>query len=435
MSPAATRFPRASERGSALLASLCFAAVLVIALGSYITVCYRSLQMSTRNLSSAQCVELAELGLEETLWALNKNDWSNGWSVIGTTAAKTINGLAFNHGAVGSVSLTVTNFDGSLAGVVREVTATGVTTQTDGTTSRRTLTTHSTKAPLFFNAVAATTGRVRLRVAGTVDSYDARTDPDAATPGYSAVIASGSTSTSAATVQLTNAQIRGYVATLSTGPSYSTGARVYGPTTPGTTKIDGARLSTSPYQPVFEDNPPGGTATVLPGGTATIGTPGDTTPALYSATNISLNGSQVLTIDGPVVLNVTGDLTISNSARIRISLTGSLEIHLAGDLILNGNGIQNLTKLPKNLLIIAKADNFYDTLGMATNAVFHGVIYTPNNSLTITNSQTIYGAIVAKSVTFSASPTIHYDVSLRDEVFAGIATPFAISRWRETPAP
>lgn len=426
------QFLPAGRRGSALLAALCLAAVLAIALGSYLTVCLRSLQMSTRHLSSAHGVELAETGMEEALWALNKNDWSNGWTVAGTTATKTLGGFAYDNGITGSVRLTVTNYNGSLgAGVVRTVTATGTTAFADGTTSSRTLAATSAKAPLFLNALAATTGRVRLRVAGTVDSYDSRTDPDAASVGYSAILSSSATTTTAATVQLTNAQIKGYVATLSTGPSYSTSAKVVGPATPVATKIDSARLSTSPYQPIFEELAPTGTALFLPAGTATVGNAGDTTPAFYSTTDVDLSGTQVLTVEGPVVLNVTGSLAVSSSAKIVIAATGSLEIHLAGDLILNGNGVQNLTKRPKNFVIIAKADNYYDTLGMATNTPFHGVIYTPNNSLTITNSQTIYGAIVAKAVTFSASPVFHYDVSLRESVFAGIDTPYAISNWHE----
>ena len=72
---------------------------------------------------------------------------------------------------------------------------------------------------------------------------------------------------------------------------------------------------------------------------------------------------------------------------------------------------------------------------MTTTAAFHGLIYTPNNSLTIGSSQTIYGAIVARSVTFNASPVIHYDVDLRDPVrgeITGIVTPFAVSSWCET---
>jgi hypothetical protein len=69
---------------------------------------------------------------------------------------------------------------------------------------------------------------------------------------------------------------------------------------------------------------------------------------------------------------------------------------------------------------------------MATNTAFHGVIYTPVSSFTVSNSQTIHGAIVAKAVTFNASPVIHYDVSLRTTVLPGLDIPFAVANWRET---
>ncbi len=428
---------RKNERGAALLASLCFATVLALALGSYITVCYRSLQMSSRNMNSGHSAELAETGMEEALWALNKNDWT-GWTITGSTATKTVPGFTYDNGATGSIDLTVTNYDGTTG--TRSLTATGTTLLTDGTTFRRSLTSSSAQAELFVNAVAGTTGKVKFQSAGTVDSYDSTTDINAATVGYSAIISSGSTSTSSNTVQLNNAQVKGYAATLTTGPSYSTSAKLIGSATmpaaanraPTNSWVDLSRMSTSPYQPRFSEITPSGTATLLPSGTTTIGTPGATSAAIYTASDVLLTGSQILTVNGPVVLTITGDLSITSTAKIVISATGSLEIHLTGDLIINGNGIQNLTKLPKNLLIIAKADNIYDSLGMATNTAFYGVIYTPNNSLTISNSQTIYGAIVAKSVTFSASPVIHYDLSLRNTTFPGIETPFAVSNVRET---
>ncbi len=420
------------ERGSALLAALCFATVLAVSLGSYMTVCYRTLALSSRTVQGTRAIQLAESGMEDALWALNKNDWS-GWTISDTTATRTVSGFTFDGGVTGSITLRVTNYDGSAgADVTRTVTVTGTTTQSDGSTISRSLTSSSSRAPLFVNAVAATTSRVRFRSAGSADSYDSSLGTYASqTPGYSAIISSGSTSTSSATVQLTNAQIKGYVATVSTGPSYSTSAKLLGPTTPVTTKIDTTRISTSPYQPLFDEVVPTGAGTPLPTGSATIGTAGATTEELYYATDLILSGSQVLTINGPVVIVISGDLSISSSAKIRIATTGSLRIHLSGDLTINGNGIQNDTQLPKKLLIISTT-NPYDTYGMATNTPFYGVIYTPVSSLTVSNSQTIYGAIVAKAVTFSASPVFHYDLDLRRTVFNGVDTPYAISDWRET---
>jgi hypothetical protein len=169
---------------------------------------------------------------------------------------------------------------------------------------------------------------------------------------------------------------------------------------------------------------------LLPGGSTTIGTAGATSPAVYHTSELELSGSQTLTVDGPVVLTVTGNLFLTDSSKIRITTTGSLEIHLSGDLSLGGNGVQNDTKLPKNFAIIGTA-NENDALAMSTTTPFHGVIYTPSASFTVNNNATIYGAIVAKTVRFNNSPAIHYDLALRDAVFAGIETPYAVSDWQE----
>src|SRR5687767_11681832 len=159
---------RAGERGSALLAALCFATVLAIALSSYLSLCYRTLELSNRGVTSLQAVELAEAGMENALWALNNNNWDS-WTITGTTAARTITGFTFTNGVTGRISLSITSFDGSAG--ERTVTASGITTRVDGTETRRTLTSSSALAPLFTNAVAGTTGRVRFLSGGTVDSY------------------------------------------------------------------------------------------------------------------------------------------------------------------------------------------------------------------------------------------------------------------------
>jgi hypothetical protein len=421
---------RNRERGAALLAALCFAAVLALSLGSYITVCYRSLSLSSRTMQGTRSLELAEMGMEDALWALNKNTWTD-WTIVGDNASKIISGIDLGGGTTGSISVAITNYTG--ASGTRTVSVTGSTTQ-DSKTISRTLTSSSSKAALFVNAVAGTTGRVRFRSAGTVDSYDSTIgDYTAQTPGFSAVISSGNYSTTTAPIQMTNVQIKGYTSSAGMDPSYSTSARLIGPSTPTSTKIDTSRISTSPYQPIFEEDIPSGSGLTLPSGTATIGTSGASTPTLYYGSWLYLTGSQTLTINGPVVIVLSADLYIANTARIRIASTGSLRIHVAGDITIGGGGIQNDTKLPKKCFIVSTT-NPYDSYSMATNTAFYGVIYTPVSSFTVSNSQAIYGSIVAKAVTFSQSPAFHYDISLRNEVFDGIVTPFSVSNWRETAA-
>lgn len=433
-----------SQRGAALLAALCFTLVLAIALSSYITVCYRALQMSTRNVAAGHTVELAETGMEEALWALQNNSWSS-WTISGTTATKTLSGFSYDNNSTGSASLTVTNYNSG----TRTITVVGTVTYSDGTTTSRTLTSSASQAPIFVNALAGKNGKIKLKVAGTIDSYDSSINPDVLptaggqTVGYSAILSSGSVSTTSSTVQLTNAQVKGYVAMLSSSPSnlfYTVGgtAKIIGPNTAATTNIDTTRIGTSPYQPIVDVVTPTA-VTPLPSfplstSTNTIGTAGATVSSKYYATTFSLSGSQILYIDGPVVIVVTGSVSISSSAKIVInnSANASLELHVGADLALAGNGIDNRTKLPKNLAIFEIANSSTYTWDMSTSTPFYGVIYTPDQSLTLGNAQTIYGAIVANSITFNLSPTFHYDINLRNVTFPGLSTPYAVSSVRET---
>ncbi len=436
---ARARNPRARDRGAALLAALCFATVMAIALGSYITVCYRSLQMSTRNLAGTRSVELAESGMEEALWALNNNSWTN-WSINGTTATRTLSGFTYDNGATGAASITITNYDGSTG--TRTVTVTGTTTLSDGTQISRSLTSSSSQAALINNAVAGTTGTVKFTAAGTgtvIDSYDSSLGTYASqTPGYSAVLASGSTATSSATVQLTNAQVKGYVATLSTGPSYSTSAKLTGPSTPATTKVDTARISTSPYQPVFDIKSITGAGTTLSNpatnSTTTIGTAGATAASIYYNDGLNLTGTTKIVVDGPVKLVVNGNLYIGlngGTPEIDVTANGSLEIFVSGDIAIYGNGINNLTQSPKKAVLYGT--NALTAPDMNTNTAFYGVIYTPNGDFKVWSNNAIYGAIVARNVVFSGTaPVVHYDVALRSTTLAGVDTPFAVADWRET---
>lgn len=438
-----------SNRGAALLAALCFTLVLALALGSYITACYRSLQMSNRNMNSGHSVELAETGMEEALWALHEASsnstytWS-GWTRSGTTATKTLSGFTYDNNATGTASLTITNYNSTTG--TRSITVTGTTTLSDGTTSSRTLTSTSTQAPLFVNAIAGTTGIVKFQAAGTVDSYDSSVNVDVLptaggqAAGYSAIVSSGSTTTSSNTVQMNNVQIKGYVATLSTGPSYSTSGKLTGPSTSAGVNIDTTRENNSPYQPVFDVVTPSA-PNPLSNGSQTIGTAGATTPTYYYYSgNYYLGTGSTLTVDGPVVIVISGylwtDGTAATGGKINVTSNGSLTIFLRGDMRIDGGGIVNATKLPKKVAIFGQSGNTWD-MEFWTTVPYYGVIYIPQGTMTFANNSTYYGAIVASSVTFgtTSSPTFHYDKSLRNVAFSGIDTPYAVASVRETTNP
>ena len=247
------------------------------------------------------------------------------------------------------------------------------------------------------------------------------------------------TPSGSATVQLTNANVKGYVASLyGSGPSYSSGATLKGPSTPGTTKIDSARISSSPYQPIFTIKTISGAGTVLSnpsnGSTTILGTPGATSPSIYYSTGLNLTSSTKIIINGPVQIVVSGSFYVGlygGSPQIEVTNSGTLEVFAAGDIAIYGNGIDNKSKDPSRTIIYGT--NTLTVPDMNTSMEYYGVIYTPNGYFSILGNTKIYGAIVAKKVKFSGSnPEIHYDLNLRNKVFSGVDTPYAVSDWRET---
>lgn len=432
---------RARENGSALLAALCFASVLGIALASYTALCQRTLEMSTRALHGSRCVELTDTGMEEALWAMNKNTWT-GWTITGTTATKTLTGFTFENGVTGEVRLTVETYNSSTG--TRRVTVSGIAHVPNVGDITRTLTSTSVRAPLFVNAIAATNGTVSFSSGGGADSYDSGLGTYASqTPTFSAVIASEAEPSTSANILLTNAQIKGYVASrYSGGPSFSTNAKVIGPSTPLTTKIDWNRIVSSPYQPVFAIRTISGTGSTLAnpplGSTTTIGSPTDTVPAIYYCTGLDLTGTTKIIVDGPVQLVVSGAFYIglnggANTASIELSATGSLEVFVAGDIAIYGNGIRNVSQDPRRLAVFGT--NSLTVPDMNTTVPYHGVIYTPRGNFTVAANSVIYGALVAKKVSCTGTaPALHYDLRLRRTVFSGIDTPFAVLDWRESTA-
>jgi hypothetical protein len=340
-------------------------------------------------------------------------------------------------------------------------------------------------APLFPNAVAATT-TISANSGGTVDSYDSTTGTSALQTGvtgtagtsntitgsyasqvgtatnYSAVVAAGNTSSTAITLSTT--AVKGYLAAPSSStspyaPLYSSGGSVKSSTSPASPNIDLSRISRSPSIPQF-DTLPGGAGGVaanwatIPKGTqlsltstTNIGTPGATTPARYYYNgNLTIGSAsiQYLKINGPVILYVNGDLFISNpssNGRIDIASAASAEIHVTGAFKADagGEGIQNYTADPKSLIIIC--DTTANTTHYYSEGVndLYGVIYAPYTGTTGSyyndnNATEIFGAISATKILYSgANLNVHYDTSLRYATFGGVDQPYTVTDWREIP--
>ncbi len=87
--------PRESHRGSVLIVTLVFAAVIGISLVSYTRLCTNSLKLSHRTLFANTAGNLVEAGLEEAVWSFNQmgsgsaTAW-NGWTTDTTKLAAII---------------------------------------------------------------------------------------------------------------------------------------------------------------------------------------------------------------------------------------------------------------------------------------------------------------------------------------------------------
>jgi hypothetical protein len=101
-----------SLRGSVVITALCFVAVLAIAVTTYLVIATRAMRLSKRTAEAGVTAQLAEIGLEQALSALNNNSWS-GWTTSGKTARRTLSFAANKYGAAGAtptINLLVTNY-------------------------------------------------------------------------------------------------------------------------------------------------------------------------------------------------------------------------------------------------------------------------------------------------------------------------------------
>lgn len=118
-------FPKFS-RGAIALVALSFVSVLGLVLAGYFAISQQSMRLSNRSYGATVSEQLAELGLEEALRALNTNDfsdWTSGtspnqtavdWTLSGTTATATITPPATrygNAGVAGTAKIRIDNYD------------------------------------------------------------------------------------------------------------------------------------------------------------------------------------------------------------------------------------------------------------------------------------------------------------------------------------
>ena len=456
----------AKARGSISLIALCLISALGVAVSSYLALLTQTQRFGVRQFQNDRAHELAQTGLEEALWALNQNNWaasgpasSAAWTTSGSDRSVTLNYGSLGQGATGQVALVVRNY-ASAGPAWPSIEVDAVVTLADGRVARRKLQATTAPAPLFGNAIASINKGVSFTAGGEVDSWNSDPDNNPATPALPYSFTAGNSANYAAVVagrdnggfgvSLTQATVKGYVATFGQPVSYSTSAsppgRVLGPATPAILNIDPARLSRSAFVPgasVFTViTPPTGGANY--GGllSGVLGLVNAVTSALLGIDLFKVNGDMTilgipllspnLVVNRPLSIIISGDLTIAGGGKIIITSSGSLQLFVSGDVTIGGQGIDNQTSDPTKCVIFATDGSTSDSLQYATSADFHGLIYCENKPIDIRQNATFYGALLsAQQVSFSAgatAPVFHYDTALRTKRFTQVTTPYVLSR-------
>ena len=427
------RWPLQKIRGSVVLVAFCLIAVVGVGLAGYINACYQSLNHSTREYYNRQARYLAEVGLEEALWQLNNSmPWTGSGPASSTSWTGSnpknlsITNYTLGSGATGQISVSVNTTTFAITSTATVSVANKAYTKTLTATTQR--------ASAFPNAIASASGTVSFSTDGTVDSFNSSIAAYAApssSAGFAAIVAGNN-------VTLTNADVKGYVATYGTTPSYSGTATIKSFVSPASPNVDTTRVGKSAFIVLP-------TISYVTTGTTITGATSSMTGGNYRTTgNYTNSGPTTLLVTGGANrLYVAGNFSLSNTGRIQINAGASLEIFVQGNVSVTttaANGFRNQSPtaaapVPSNLALYTLGTGSFT---WNTQRRFDGVIYATNASAAtisvVNNNAVFYGAILSNNgITFSGSaPQIHYDSALRTANFGAINEPFVINLLTES---
>jgi len=424
-----TRFQgRNNCRGSVLLVTMILALGLAAFLGAYVKMALNTYKLSTRSFYSNSCLNLAEAGLEEAMYALNNTDWS-GWTATSGNMNRTISNIGLGNGATGQIKVRVFNYASSSS---PQIVAEGRASFSSGPDILKQIEIQASTKSFWANGMVAKDDVEFKGGNAYVDSYDSA-DPTYSTSGvydYSKRKDNGSVGSvlvTADAISISNAEIWGYVATGGAAPSVGSNGKIRGTTTPAGVDVDTNRIRTdftANFDPIVAPTSFGAIYTNI-SGDITLGTSG--TAKTIKASSITNKNNEVVQFVGDVTLVVTGDVEIKGD--FQVAPNSSLTMYFDGDLDIGGNGVMNLTNLPENLIMYGTATS--QSVKLHGNGAAHAAIYAPNADLELKgggSSGTFMGAAVVKTVFINGNYEFHYDEALAN---LGSSGAFTVGSWRE----
>jgi hypothetical protein len=473
------------QRGSVLITALLFAAIIAISLGSYIQLALSSAKLANRSFYANAGMNLADTGLEQSLWSLNNSSWTGTAGFVARsghagqwqgTFPSTSTYYQFSHGVRGQVKVWVDTATGTPHAVAQATVTLG-----NGSTVVKMAEAYMQKRSYFANGLVAKNTITFSGNNAAVDSWDSGYDPAHPLNTPIAYIGSGplknsrdhgqvgSLSVNVGAIGVNNADINGFVAIgsaslsgVSVGPQGFVGP--YG--TPNGT-IDTSHV-TYDFTTSFPDvSAPSSGITqsytiAAIGSSITLPRAADAASSdgkyYYYVPSISLSGNgTTLSIGGSsakVVIILTAasgnSVSISGHGGIAIPTGSSLAMYTSANVAIAGNGVANGTYNAAQALSASNTPNqpiafqLYGTrseaqvatsgkqnFSISGNGVLSGIVYAPNADVSMNgggNSGQVLGAMVADTVSLTGNSVFHYDESLSK---FGSSNLWAVTKWRE----
>jgi hypothetical protein len=449
---------RRAQRGSLLIVAMLLCAVIGISLASYLTLGRTGLQLSNRALYNNAAMNLAENGLEQAVFALNKTvadptyNWSYaGWTPVDTTDARQKwENYNFGQGATGEVRAYVYNYQNGASPkiITRSIVSLG---GGSSKTIEKWIEVQLRKTSKFANGLVA---KQTISFSGTnasVNSWNSDPDNNPATAAipYSAGVkhdkgSVGSISVAVNSVLVNNADIWGYAATGGALPSVGSNGLI-GPFGTASGTMNMANVSTdfaASFDPVTA--PPGAYSNY--GGAITddlslprAGIDNVAADGYYYIEADSINyTNKTLTITNKVILKLNNVLTGidigGGSGALNINAGAELQVYTAGSIKIAGQGLMNggttaaTANQPSKCQIYGTKTVGSQDIDIAGNGALVAVVYAPQGSVKINGNGDVCGSVVANDIKVVGNAAFHYDEALAN--FGGL-NPYRVSKWKE----
>lgn len=126
----------------------------------------------------------------------------------------------------------------------------------------------------------------------------------------------------------------------------------------------------------------------------------------YFGTSLNLGGGKTLEISASCRIYFTGNFVTGGTGKMLIAPSCSVKLYSGGTIsISNTTGIQNLSKIPQNLILYNLGTS---NVGFSTLAPLYGCIESQGSTV-IMSALDIYGYVIAKSISKGSGGGIHMD--------------------------